>query len=101
MAGKLVVAVVLLAGLAAVLATPLDDYVNKPDSHYKWFQVVSVFFSFGSPAMRCLSHVQNKTYSGPGYKAYLLNMTSQQWLNSSIVDRTCVYFCFCSLVLAC
>ena len=31
---------VLLATVALALATPLDDYVNAPDSHYGWVDTV-------------------------------------------------------------
>jgi len=52
-----------------VKATPLDDYVNKPDSNYKWFDT-------------------NVSYTGPGYRVHILNMTSQQWLTDNDVDRS-------------
>ena len=52
-------------GLAVVNATPLDDYVNTPDSHY--------------------NYVLLKQYSMKDYTFYVLNMTSQKWLNESIV----------------
>lgn len=55
--------------VAAAVATPLDDYVHAPDSHYGWVDT-------------------GKTFSGPGYKGHILNMTSQQWLSSDIVDRS-------------
>ncbi len=42
-----------------VQATPLDDYVNAPDPHYKYD----------------LLH----TYKQTGYSLYVLNMTSQKW----------------------
>jgi PhoPQ-activated pathogenicity-related protein len=59
--------VVLLAVLAvtAVHGTPLDDYINKPDSHYKWVDTGVTF---------------NTIFGG---KAYVLNVTSQQWLDES------------------
>ena len=46
-------------------ATPLDDYVNKPDSNYKWFLV--------------------KAYSMTGYSVYVLNVTSQKWLDGCFI----------------
>ncbi|KAI8512511.1 hypothetical protein Bbelb_091500 [Branchiostoma belcheri] len=55
---------------AGVLATPLDDYVNKPDPHYSYHEVLEW------------------RLKGPGYTTYLLNMTSQQWLTEKEVDRT-------------
>lgn len=39
--------------------TPLDDYVNTPDSNYKYDLIY--------------------TYEQAGYKLYILNMTSQRW----------------------
>ena len=57
----------LLACVAAtVQATPLDDYVNMPDSHYK-YEVLDEYRMDGQ------------------YIAYVLNMTSQKWL-------TCKFF---------
>eukprot|EP01147_Barroeca_monosierra_P005306 gene5306-7078_t len=50
--------------------TPLDEYVNKPDPNYKWFEV------------------PNSTFTGPGYKGYVLNMTSQQWLTPKDVSQS-------------
>ncbi|WAQ96729.1 APRA-like protein [Mya arenaria] len=41
------------------LATPLDDYVNKPDPTYKYDIL--------------------ETFGGPGYTLYNINMTSQTW----------------------
>jgi hypothetical protein len=32
--------VVFASLVACALSTPLDDYVNKPDSHYTWFDTV-------------------------------------------------------------
>ncbi|CAH1257925.1 Hypp1928 [Branchiostoma lanceolatum] len=54
---------------AGVLTTPLDDYVNTPDSHYSYHEVLEW------------------RLKGPGYTMYLLNMTSQQWLTDEDVDR--------------
>ena len=45
-------------------ATALDDYVNKPDPHYRYYDL-------GNP------------YRGDGYTTYFLNMTSQKWLNGA------------------
>jgi PhoPQ-activated pathogenicity-related protein len=47
--------------------TALDDYVDKPDDHYNW-EVI-------------------KEEEGLGFKAVFLNMTSQKWLNETLVDR--------------
>lgn len=58
-----VVACALLVGAAVLVsATPLDDYVNKPDSNYAW-QDTGVVVT--TPL---------------GWTGYVLNMTSQAWL---------------------
>ncbi|XP_006811763.1 autocrine proliferation repressor protein A-like [Saccoglossus kowalevskii] len=53
------------------LGTPLDDYVNRPDSHYA-YQVLT----------DQTKHVEN------GYTVYILNMTSQKWLTEKDSDRS-------------
>jgi len=50
--------------LSWVSATPLDDYVKKPDSNYKWTDTGIV-------------------YQGQGWTGYVLNMTSQAWLTAN------------------
>lgn len=64
---KSVISTLIICGfiVASVSATPLDDYVNTPDSHYKYELL--------------------KTYEQVGYKLHILNMTSQKWQNESIV----------------
>jgi PhoPQ-activated pathogenicity-related protein len=57
----IVASVLLLIGSDFALATPLDDYVHRPDSNFSWFDT-------------------GKRVSGPGWKGYILNMTSQAWL---------------------
>ena len=42
--------------------TPLDDYVNKPDSTYEYRDM-------------------GNSYRGDGYTSYFINMTSQTWLS--------------------
>lgn len=65
---KLAVLAVFLSSLIlAARSTPLDDYVNAPDSHYKYELL--------------------KTYDQTGYKLYILNMTSQKWQNESVVTN--------------
>ena len=49
--------------------TALDRYVAKPDSHFSWNNTGQVI-------------------KGPGYKVYMLNMTSQQWLTPAQVSRS-------------
>jgi PhoPQ-activated pathogenicity-related protein len=55
---------VVLLTVALALATPLDDYVNKPDSNYAWVDT-------------------GKRTGGKGWTGYILNMTSQAWLTSA------------------
>ncbi|MEA3225438.1 MAG: PhoPQ-activated protein PqaA family protein, partial [Planctomycetota bacterium] len=65
----LTILVVLVLGMAPLcLGTPLDDYVAAPDSSYRY----SVL----------------DTVTGPGYTAYILEMTSQSWRSKDEVDRT-------------
>ena len=56
------VLVLLIVSLQSVYCSPLDDYVNKPDSTYK-------FEDLGSPDKE------------DGYTTYYINMTSQTWLS--------------------
>ena len=57
---------ILVAGfLAAATATPLDDYVNKPDATYEYRDL-------GNP------------YRGDGFTSYFVNMTSQTWLSGEL-----------------
>ncbi|MEN8255858.1 MAG: PhoPQ-activated pathogenicity-related family protein [Verrucomicrobiota bacterium] len=62
---RVLAAAVLVA--ATSLATPLDDYVAKPDTNYAY-------------------HVAG-VIDGSGYTAYNLSMVSQQWRCGSEVDR--------------
>lgn len=52
--------------LAVAYATPLDDYVNKPDPTYKWEVVNSV--------------------RGFNFTAYNVKLTSQTWMDPSQVS---------------
>lgn len=47
--------------------TALDRYVRTPDASYR--------------------HQRVKTHEGPGFKAHVLEMTSQTWLTTNEVDR--------------
>ncbi|ESO95659.1 hypothetical protein LOTGIDRAFT_231895 [Lottia gigantea] len=58
----------LFCGAWLVTSTPLDDYVNKPDSNYKWSKT-------------------NWTFRANGATLYLLNFTSQKWLTEEDVDK--------------
>jgi PhoPQ-activated pathogenicity-related protein len=63
----LTILAVVLTTAQFALGTPLDDYVAKPDSNYTYSVV--------------------KTVPGPGYTAYILDMTSQSWRSKDEVDR--------------
>ncbi len=64
MISLLLVALILCNSLTIISSTPLDDYVKKPDSTYKYedtgYKVELV-----------------------GYTAYFINMTSQTWLTGN------------------
>lgn len=57
----LVVFLVTLSFINQYQSTPLDDYVNAPDPHFNWTVI--------------------HTYVEPDYKLYILNFTSQKWLD--------------------
>jgi PhoPQ-activated pathogenicity-related protein len=59
--------VFVLATAHLVFATPLDDYVAAPDANYRYSL--------------------SKTIEGKGYKAYVLDMTSQSWRTKEEVDN--------------
>ena len=60
---------VLVLGIAQLASgTPLDDYIAAPDDSYTYSVV--------------------KTVPGPGFTAYILDMTSQSWRTKDEVDRT-------------
>jgi len=54
--------------------TPLDDYVNAPDPSFTWKLI--------------------QTYPFPTYTVYILNMTSQKWLDGIILATKTVFQCF-------
>ena len=58
--------------VVAIVATPLDDYVNKPDSHYTW-------------------SVKDYTLPGSSFHknltGYVIEMTSRKWLDETYVNR--------------
>lgn len=60
------------------LSTPLDDYVNQPDSHFKYELI--------------------KTYELEGYKLFILNMTSQKWLDETLVQNPIWWHFLCVTV---
>lgn len=55
------------AGLQSVHSTPLDDYVNKPDPTYSWKLI--------------------KTVPSDKSTVYILNLTSQTWMDRSFSSR--------------
>ncbi|CAF0973466.1 unnamed protein product [Adineta ricciae] len=59
-------------------STPLDDYVRAPDPHYGWLTI--------------------RTYQEPDYKLYILNFTSQKWLNESFTDHPIWWHYLCITV---
>lgn len=63
-----ILAVLVLAAARLAIGTPLDDYVAAPDSSYR-YNVLD-------------------TVAGPGYTAYIIEMTSQSWRSKDEVDRT-------------
>jgi len=63
----LIVVVLVLAVAQLVFATALDDYVAAPDASYKY--------------------TVEKIIEAAGYKAYVIDMTSQTWRSKDEVDR--------------
>lgn len=61
-----VIALAVLSVLVVVRATPLDDYVNKPDNTYQWETVNSV--------------------RGLDFTAYNIKLTSQTWMSQKEVS---------------
>ena len=51
----------------SVYCTPLDDYVNTPDPHYK-YELLKIYEMYGG-------------------KVYVLNMTSQKWQDETFVKN--------------
>lgn len=58
---------ILLALIQVSQSTPLDDYVYTPDPHYK-YEILT-------------------TYQSLGARVFVLNMTSQKWLDETIVKN--------------
>jgi hypothetical protein len=75
----ILLAFVLLGLLASVLGTALDDYVWAHDDHYGWVDTGVVLEGKSRPQGNLPGH---------SWKGYVLNMTSQQWLDESIVSRS-------------
>ncbi|KAK7112150.1 autocrine proliferation repressor protein A-like [Littorina saxatilis] len=62
-----VLLVCLVVVAATTTATPLDDYVNRPDPTYKYDVI--------------------KEERGPDYSLFTINMTSQTWKSEATLDR--------------
>jgi hypothetical protein len=60
---KFIVGFVVVASLciSSTQSTPLDDYVHANDSYFAWTVI--------------------RTYQQPDYNLYILNFTSQKWLD--------------------
>jgi len=52
-------------------ATPLDDYVNKPDPAFAWKLI--------------------QTYPSSTSTVYILNMTSQQWFDGITIETKTIF----------
>jgi PhoPQ-activated pathogenicity-related protein len=64
--------------ISSANATPLDDYVNEPDPHYNYYLL--------------------KTYVMTGYRLFILNMTSQKWLDETYVTNPIWWHYLCVTV---
>ncbi|CAF1001048.1 unnamed protein product [Adineta steineri] len=53
--------------VSQIESTPLDDYVHAPDPNYGWIVI--------------------RTYEQPDYVLYILNFTSQKWLDETVTDH--------------
>lgn len=59
--------IIVLLCIGCVHSTPLDDYVHANDSYFGWTVI--------------------KTYEQPDYNLYILNFTSQKWLDETVSTR--------------
>lgn len=66
--GKELIVLILAIGPVGRGQGPLFDYVKRPEPSYGYYL--------------------HRMLSGPGYKAYVLNMSSVSWLDHGLVDRT-------------
>ncbi|CAL1541759.1 unnamed protein product [Lymnaea stagnalis] len=76
--GVILLAVVVATVVLTTTATPLDHYVNQPDSTYTYRYLTSI--------------------TGPDYSIYILNMTSQTWLTDK-VTTTPVWWHYVSVII--
>lgn len=63
-----IVAVLVAVAVTMVAATPLDDYVSRPDASYGW-------------------NATDKNFTSLGYTAYFFNLSSQTWLTAADTDH--------------
>ena len=75
--GLALMALGLVSALKSGCATPLDDYVWKPDANYAWYDM-------NTP-------IEGKGAHGVTWTGHVINMTSQQWLTYDDVDRSIWY----------
>ena len=61
--GCLALAIIASLCISSCESTPLDDYVFANDSYFGWVVI--------------------KTYNQPDYDLYILNFTSQKWLDGT------------------
>ena len=61
-------AIAIILSRAQQYNTPLDNFIAENDPYYSW-------------------NYTGKSISGVGWDAYLINMTSQMWLNESYVNK--------------
>ncbi len=52
--------------ISNIQSTPLDDYVKTPDAHFNWTVI--------------------QTYTEPDYMLYILNFTSQKWMDGKLIS---------------
>ncbi|CAF1483238.1 unnamed protein product [Adineta steineri] len=69
---------IVLLSISNCESTPLDDYVRSVDSHFNWSLI--------------------RTYEEPDYKLYILNFTSQKWLDDTFSSRSIWWHYLCITV---
>ena len=78
-----------VVGRAVAFTTPLDEYIALPDPNYSYFDTVRRCQDARQSQQHSDTHpAQGYNFSGPGYDAYVLNMTSQQWLTPGDSSRS-------------
>lgn len=72
------VLIFLLALTGNAFTTPLDDYVNEPDPHYNYTLIT--------------------TQQEVDFKVYIINMTSQKWMDETYV-KSPIWWHYVSLIV--